>query len=117
VVEETHVESSLLEAGYHEGATFYELKAFVDTVQGVGDGSSSGGGGASGSLTAAVTCEDGLAAVAIGVAAERSIQLKKEVHVKDVMSEARASWAKKKSPGAPLSAASESGSESKRQKT
>jgi hypothetical protein len=32
VVTQTHVDPKLLEAGFHEGATFYELSAFFDAV-------------------------------------------------------------------------------------
>jgi myo-inositol 2-dehydrogenase / D-chiro-inositol 1-dehydrogenase len=56
----THVptDPAALEAGSHHGATFYQLRAFLDAVQGRGP--------------TLVTAQDGLAAVAIGAAAELS---------------------------------------------
>mmetsp|Transcript_48059 Transcript_48059/g.134254 ORF Transcript_48059/g.134254 Transcript_48059/m.134254 type:complete len:245 (+) Transcript_48059:831-1565(+) len=59
------------QAGHHEGATFYELEAFVNAVQ-------SGG-------SAVVTIEDGIEAVAMGVAAELSIKEKRVVDMQEVM--------------------------------
>mmetsp|Transcript_48065 Transcript_48065/g.134318 ORF Transcript_48065/g.134318 Transcript_48065/m.134318 type:complete len:127 (+) Transcript_48065:1543-1923(+) len=69
--ENTEVPQALLEAGHHEGATFYELEAFVNAVQ-------SGG-------SAVVTIEDGIEAVAMGVAAELSIKEKRVVDMQEVM--------------------------------
>ncbi len=59
-VERTHVEvdSTALAAGTHHGATFHQLQAFVAAVRGEGP--------------VAVTADDGLRAVAIGLAAEIS---------------------------------------------
>jgi len=69
--ESTAVPQALLEAGHHEGATFYELEAFVNAVQNGGD--------------AVVTIEDGIEAVAMGVAAELSIKEKRVVEMQEVM--------------------------------
>lgn len=59
-VTRTHVEvdAAALEAGSHHGATFYQLEAFLAAV--------------AGQAAVLVTAEDGLRAVAIGVAAEIS---------------------------------------------
>jgi len=70
----THVDAKLAEAGFHEGATFFELKAFVDACL------TPGGGG-----SPAVTLEDGLAAVAIGAAAELSLKEGRPVYLTEVL--------------------------------
>jgi myo-inositol 2-dehydrogenase/D-chiro-inositol 1-dehydrogenase len=70
-VEATPVDESLLEAGFHEGATFFSLSAFAEAVQ---DGK-----------PPAVDVADGLAAVAMGVAAELSIKENRLVMLDEVM--------------------------------
>jgi predicted dehydrogenase len=59
-VTRTHVpvDEAVLQAGHHHGATYYQLLAFLDAV--------------AGRAPVAVTAADGLAAVAMGLAAERS---------------------------------------------
>ena len=66
-VDRRHVEvdETALKAGSHHGATFYQQKAFIDAVLGRGD--------------VAVTADDGLRAVAIGLAAEISAKEKRAV--------------------------------------
>jgi predicted dehydrogenase len=76
VVEETSVDGALLEAGFHEGATYFELAAMVDAVRR--------------RSVAAVSAYDGTAAVAIGVAAETSIRLGRMVTLDEVMAEGEA---------------------------
>jgi predicted dehydrogenase len=59
-VQRTHIETdkAALRAGHHHGATYFQLLAFLRAVSGNGP--------------VAVTAADGLAAVAMGIAAERS---------------------------------------------
>jgi predicted dehydrogenase len=66
-VERRHVEvdETALKAGSHHGATYYQQKAFIGAVLGRGQ--------------VAVTADDGLRAVAIGLAAELSAQEKRAV--------------------------------------
>ena len=63
----THVavDPTILEAGTHHGSTYYQIEAFIDAVRGRGP--------------VQVTAEDGLRAVAMGAAAERSAQEKRVV--------------------------------------
>ena len=88
---ETHVDPSLLAAGFHEGATFYELRAFAAACAASAGAASAGAstGGAAGAQAAVVradvTLEDGLAAVAIGVAAELSIKEGRSVALAEVL--------------------------------
>ena len=58
--EHVTVEAAALEAGSHHGATYYQLRAFLDAVAGRGP--------------VQVTADDGLRAVAMGVAAEISLR-------------------------------------------
>mmetsp|Transcript_58774 Transcript_58774/g.80178 ORF Transcript_58774/g.80178 Transcript_58774/m.80178 type:complete len:423 (-) Transcript_58774:86-1354(-) len=60
VSEVTHVPEALLDAGFHEGATYFELTAFTKAIRD--------------SALPTVDAHDGTAAVALGVAAERSIR-------------------------------------------
>jgi myo-inositol 2-dehydrogenase/D-chiro-inositol 1-dehydrogenase len=71
-VTRTHVEvdAAALEAGSHHGATFHQLEAFLAAVAGQGK--------------TLVTAEDGLRAVAIGVAAEISAREKRVVEMTEL---------------------------------
>jgi len=75
-VETIGVDEKLLEAGFHEGATFFELKDFIETAQA--------------RRPAVVTARDGTLAVAMGVAAELSLREKRMVAIAEVMDAARA---------------------------
>lgn len=66
---ELPVPESLAKAGYHEGATFYELREFIEAAQGL--------------RPVPVTAHDGKMAVAIGAAAHESIRTGAVVHLKD----------------------------------
>ena len=66
----TSVDAKLSEAGFHEGATFFELQAFAAAVRA--------------KAPAVVTAHDGLAAVAIGVAAELSIKEGRHIMLDEV---------------------------------
>jgi predicted dehydrogenase len=68
-VTRTHVpvDAAALGAGSHHGSTYYQLKAFIDAVQGRG--------------SVRVTAEDGLRAVAIGAAAELSARERRLVRL------------------------------------
>ncbi|CAJ1363771.1 unnamed protein product, partial [Effrenium voratum] len=61
------VPQDLAEAGYHEGATFYELSAFLDAIRS--------------KQPAPVSARDGKMAVLMGVAAQRSIALGQPVRI------------------------------------
>jgi len=69
------VSQDLLAAGYHEGATFYELEAVVQAVLA--------------SETPQVTVHDGIMAVLLGVAAELSIKEKRAIDVQELLAETR----------------------------
>ncbi len=56
--ESVEVDATVLAAGHHHGATYFQLRAFLDAAAGRGK--------------VAVTAQDGVAAVAMGLAAERS---------------------------------------------
>jgi len=64
------VDPKALEAGSHHGATFYQHQAFIAAVRGEG--------------TVEVTADDGLRAVAIGVAAEISAREKRVVEMSEI---------------------------------
>lgn len=70
VVETMPVREDIKAAGYHEGATFYEHRAFADAVNR--------------GAAAEVGVDDGLMAVAMGVAAHRSIDTGLPVNIADV---------------------------------
>jgi predicted dehydrogenase len=59
------VDAAVLAAGHHHGATYFQLLAFLDAVRGVGP--------------VMVTAEDGVRAVEMGAAAERSVREKEAV--------------------------------------
>lgn len=71
-VETVHVpvDAAALEAGSHHGATYYQLEAFLKAVAGQGP--------------VVVTAEDGLRAVAIGMAAEISAREKRVVNLSEL---------------------------------
>ncbi len=56
--EAVEVDAAVLAAGHHHGATYYQLRAFLEAAAGRGK--------------VAVTAQDGVAAAAMGLAAERS---------------------------------------------
>jgi predicted dehydrogenase len=64
------VDPAALEAGSHEGATYYQHQAFIAAVRGEGP--------------VAVTARDGLLAVAIGTAAEISAREKRSVELSEL---------------------------------
>ena len=68
----THVavDPAALEAGTHHGATYYQIAAFIDAVRGRGP--------------VQVTADDGLRAVAMGMAAEISAQEKRVVEMSEL---------------------------------
>ncbi|HUD31020.1 MAG TPA: Gfo/Idh/MocA family oxidoreductase [Novosphingobium sp.] len=72
-VERRHVavDEAAMQAGSHHGATFYQHEAFARAVRGEGE--------------VKVTARDGLMAVAIGVAAERSAREKRVVEMAEVL--------------------------------
>jgi myo-inositol 2-dehydrogenase/D-chiro-inositol 1-dehydrogenase len=69
--EHVGVDAAALNAGSHHGATYYQLAAFIDAVRGRGD--------------VQVTADDGLRAVAMGVAAEISARERRVVRMDEVM--------------------------------
>jgi predicted dehydrogenase len=68
--EHVAVDHAVLEAGHHHGATFYQLQAFLDAIAGKGP--------------TIVTAEDGLAAVAMGTAAEISAREGRVVEMREL---------------------------------
>jgi len=72
-IERTHVEvdAAALEAGHHHGATYYQWRAFLAAAAGRGP--------------VEVTARDGLIAVAMGVAAERSAAEKRVVAIAELL--------------------------------
>jgi myo-inositol 2-dehydrogenase/D-chiro-inositol 1-dehydrogenase len=64
------VDEAALKAGSHHGATYYQLEAFLKAVAGQGP--------------VVVTAQDGLAAVAIGTAAEISAREKRVVEMREL---------------------------------
>lgn len=75
-VEREHVpvDETVLGAGSHHGATFYQHQAFARAVRGQGP--------------VEVTAEDGLRAVAIGLAAERSVKEGRAIEMAELETEA-----------------------------
>jgi predicted dehydrogenase len=69
------VDPSALQAGHHHGATFYQWRAFFEAAAGRGP--------------VAVTAQDGLLAVAMGLAAETSAREKRAVDIAEVFGETR----------------------------
>ena len=65
------VDEAALKAGSHHGATYYQLAAFIDAARG--------------RSPVQVTADDGLRAVAIGVAAEISAREKRVVRMDEVL--------------------------------
>ena len=70
VREAVAVDPEALQAGTHHGATLYQLRAFLDACAGTGP--------------VQVTAEDGLKAVAMGVAAERSVKERRVVQMEEL---------------------------------
>jgi predicted dehydrogenase len=66
------VDQAALDAGHHHGATFHQWEAFMDAAHG--------------RAPVAVTAYDGLVAVAMGLAAERSAQEKRAVDMAEILS-------------------------------
>jgi myo-inositol 2-dehydrogenase / D-chiro-inositol 1-dehydrogenase len=64
------VDSAALEAGHHHGATYYQWRAFLDAISGRG--------------RVMVTAQDGLMAVAMGLAAETSAREKRGVDIAEI---------------------------------
>ena len=60
ICERIEVDKKILDVGHHHGSTFYEHKAFINTIQN--------------NLLPEISLNDGLMAVAIGEAAELSIK-------------------------------------------
>jgi myo-inositol 2-dehydrogenase/D-chiro-inositol 1-dehydrogenase len=69
VREHVAVDEAALKAGSHHGATYYQLAAFIDAVEG--------------RAPVVVTAEDGLKAVAIGAAAELSARERRVVNLSE----------------------------------
>jgi predicted dehydrogenase len=67
------VDQAALAAGHHHGATFYQWRAFLDA--------------AAGRAPVLVTADDGLMAVAMGLAAEQSAREKRVVGIAEVFGE------------------------------
>jgi myo-inositol 2-dehydrogenase / D-chiro-inositol 1-dehydrogenase len=72
-VERTHVEvdEHVLSAGHHHGATYFQHGAFLAAFRGQG--------------VTEITADDGLRAVAMGIAAERSAREKRAIEMDTVM--------------------------------
>jgi myo-inositol 2-dehydrogenase/D-chiro-inositol 1-dehydrogenase len=72
-VERTHikVDADVLGAGHHHGATYFQLRAFLAAIRGEG--------------AVEVTAEDGMQAVAMGIAAERSAREKRSIEMSTVV--------------------------------
>ena len=71
MVHET-ADQKVLDAGFHMGATYFELRAFIDAVRA--------------NEPPAVDVQDGLLAVAMGVAAHRSIDEGRVIPMSEVLS-------------------------------
>ena len=65
------VDQQLLDAGHHHGSTFFQHQAFARAIAGTG--------------SVEVTADDGLKAVAIGVAAQLSAEEKRAVEMSEVL--------------------------------
>ena len=70
VTSQVAVDPTILEAGTHHGATYYQIAAFIDAVRGRGP--------------VQVTAEDGLRAVAMGLAAEISARETRVVEMSEL---------------------------------
>ena len=66
------VEERILKAGFHHGSTYFEHLAFLDAIEG--------------QKPAEVSARDGLLAVAIGAAAERSVELGRPIELSEMLS-------------------------------
>jgi len=70
-LETIEVDKKILEAGHHHGSTYYEHLAFINAVKN--------------KLNPEVSLKDGLIAVAVGEAAEKSIKLKRLVKLEEII--------------------------------
>ena len=71
------VPQRILDAGFHEGSTYFELEAFASAVDARAAGRPGG--------EALVTALDGLLAVAVGAAAHRSIEVGRPVLISEML--------------------------------
>lgn len=69
--EHVAVEQAVLAAGHHHGATYFQLQAFLDAI--------------AGRAPVAVTAQDGLAAVAMGAAAEISARSGQAIEIAELL--------------------------------
>ena len=85
-LEEAHegAPERVLAAGFHEGATYFEVEAFDAALR---SAAAAGGGGAS--ATPEVDVDDGVRACLLGLAAHRSIESGRPVELADLYDEAR----------------------------
>jgi len=104
------IDPDLLDAGYHGGATFHELEAWIDAIyetegsttkdEGGEIATSTGDHQQEGSTEKAidkvVDVWDGIYAVLMGIAAQRSISERRAIHFKDMLSELHGLVQKKK---------------------
>jgi len=65
------VDKKILSAGYHYGSTYYQHLSFINAIKK--------------RIKAEVSLQDGLVAVAIGEAAEKSIKEKRLVYMKEII--------------------------------
>ena len=65
------VDKKILDAGHHHGSTYYEHLAFLKAIEN--------------NLDPEVSLEDGLIAVAVGEAAEKSIKLGRLVNLEEII--------------------------------
>jgi predicted dehydrogenase len=70
-LETIEVDKKILEAGHHHGSTYYEHLAFLNTIKN--------------NSNPEVSLDDGLIAVAVGEAAEKSIKLKRLVKLEEII--------------------------------
>ena len=70
-LETIEVDKKILEAGHHHGSTFYEHLAFLNAIKN--------------NSNPEVSLDDGLIAVAVGEAAEKSIKLKRLVKLEEII--------------------------------
>ena len=70
-IEKIEVDKKILEAGHHHGSTYYEHIAFLNTIKN--------------NLVPEVSLNDGLIAVAVGEAAEKSVKLGRLINIKEII--------------------------------
>ena len=71
IIENIEVDKKILDAGHHHGSTYYEHLAFLKAIEN--------------NLDPEVSLEDGLIAVAVGEAAEKSIKLGRLVNLEEII--------------------------------